>query len=124
MLICLPNPGWTPVITAALSLQMSLKFCQFCSLASKKKESTRAFTSVVVVVADSVLLNKNSSFIFLSFSFRAKAIKWPSKALSVYFVQLNARLERAFLYFVASLLAHISSHVVNPSATGVIREQN
>ena len=46
-------------------------------------ESNVALKFVAVVVADSVLLNKNSSFIFSSFSYRAKAIKWLSKALSV-----------------------------------------
>ena len=48
-----------------------------------KKEPTRAATSAVVVVPNSVLLNKNSSFIVLSFSYRAKAIKWLYKALLV-----------------------------------------
>ena len=76
------NPDMTPIIAGVQSLQMRLKFYQLSLLASKK-ESTRALTSVAVVVADSVLLNKNSSFIFLFFSYRAKAIKWLSKALSV-----------------------------------------
>ena len=36
-------------------------------------------------------------------------------------VQLNASLERALLDFGANLLAHISSHIVNPSANRIIR---
>ena len=72
------NPDLTPMNAGALTVQICLKFCQLSSLASKK-DSTRVFTSAAVVVADSVLLNKNSSFIFLSFSYRAKAIKWLSK---------------------------------------------
>ena len=39
-------------------------------------------------------------------------------------VQLNASLERALLDFGVNLPAHISSHVVNPSANGVVREQD
>ena len=48
-----------------------------------KEKATRTLTLAAVVVADSVLLNKNSSFIYLFFSYRAMAIKWLSKALSV-----------------------------------------
>ena len=58
------NPDLTPIIARAPSVQMCLKFCQLTLLASKKG-STRALTSAVDVVGDSVLLNKNSSFIFL-----------------------------------------------------------
>ena len=46
-----------------------------------KKETARAVTSAEVIVVDSVLLNRNSSLIFLSFSYRAKAIKWLYEAL-------------------------------------------
>ena len=49
----------------------------------KKEESTRGFASAAVVVADSILLNKSSSFFLLSFSFLVKAIKWLSTVLSV-----------------------------------------
>ena len=58
------NPDLTPIITGAPSVIMCLKFCQLSLLASKI-ESTRALASAAVVVADSVLLNKNSFFIFL-----------------------------------------------------------
>ena len=78
-------------------------------LASKKKEYTRALTSAAVVVADSVLLNKNSYFIFLSFSYRAKAIKWLFESAIGRLVQLNASLERASLDFGTNLLAHIAA---------------
>ena len=49
---------------------------------SFKKESTIVWTSLAVVVAERVLLSKNSFFIILSFSYRAKAIKWLSRAMS------------------------------------------
>ena len=52
---------------------MCLKFCQLRSLGSKK-ESTRALISAALVVAGSVLLNKKSFFIYLSLSYRTKAI--------------------------------------------------
>ena len=100
------NSDLTPIIAGTLSVQMCLKFCQLSSLDSKK-EFTRTLTlapvalasfsscgrvsmtqviqnkKYCIVVADSVLLNKNSSFIYLSFSYWVKAIKWLSKALSV-----------------------------------------
>ena len=79
---CVTNPDLTPIMAGAPSVQRCLKFCELSWLASKK-ESTRALTSAVIVVVDSALLNKNSSCIFLSFSFRVKTIKWLSKALSV-----------------------------------------
>ena len=72
------NPDLTLIILGEPFAQLCLKLCQPSSLASKKA-STRAFTSAKVVVADSVLLNKNSYFIFLSFSNWAKAIRWLSK---------------------------------------------
>ena len=52
-------------------------------LVGLKKNSTKTLTSAAIVVADSVLLNKNSSFIFLSLSHQAKAIKWLSRTLLV-----------------------------------------
>ena len=86
----------------------------------KKKESTRALTSAAVVVADSVLLNKNSSSIFLTLG---KGNQEAFKSAIGGLVQLNAILKRALLDFEANLLAHISSHVVNSWANGVIRER-
>ena len=97
---------------------MCLKFCQLSSLASKK-EFTRALTSAAFVVIDSVLLNKNSFFIFL-ISDESDQVVFQSGRL----VQLNASLERALLDFGANLLSHISSHVVNPSANGVITAES
>ena len=76
------NPDLTPIIAGAPSVQLCLKFCQLSSFASEK-EFTKALTLATVVVTDSVLLNKNSFFIFLSYSYQAKAIKWLSKALLV-----------------------------------------
>ena len=51
------SPDLTPIIAGTPSVQMCLKLCQLSSFASKK-DSTKALTSAVVVVADSVLLNK------------------------------------------------------------------
>ena len=76
------NPDLTLFIAEAPSIKMCLKFCQLSSLASEKN-FTRALTSAAVVVADSVLTNKNFLFIFLCFSYWAKAVKWLSEALSV-----------------------------------------
>ena len=51
-----------------------------------------------------------------------KAIRWLSKNIDGRLVGLNASQEIASLYFEANLLAHISSHVVNSSKNGFIKE--
>ena len=52
------NHGWGTIITDVVEI-LPAKLVGFI------KESTIALTSAAVVVADSVMLNKNSSFIFL-----------------------------------------------------------
>ena len=56
------NSDSKPIIAGAPSVEMCFKFCQLSSLALKN-------------MADCVLPNKNSSLIFLCFSYRAKTIK-------------------------------------------------
>ena len=74
-------------------------------------------------MVDSVSLNKNSFLSFyLSRSGKGDQVAFHSAIGKL--VQLNASLERALLDFGANLLAYISSHVVNPSANGVIIERN
>jgi len=76
------NPPLMPIMAGAPSVQICLKFCQLSSCVSKK-ESTITLMSAAVVVADKVLQKRNSSFIFLFFFYRANAIKWHSRVVSV-----------------------------------------
>ena len=69
-------------MAGAPSVQICLKFCQLSSFVSKK-ESTITLMSAEVIVADIVLQKRNSSFIFLFFSYRANAIKWHSRVVLV-----------------------------------------
>ena len=112
------NPDLTPIIAGAPSIQVCLKFLS-AELVGFKKGSTRVLTSAAVVVDDSVLLNKNSFFIFLV-SGEGDQVAFQNAIARL--VQMDASLERALLDFGANLPAHINSHIVNSSANGVIRE--